>query len=161
MTGIGTMARSLVVRHGIGSALVALQFSLLAVLAWLAAPSFLAQTAPVAAWLLLLTATALGLWALHANRPGNFNIRPAPREGGELIHHGPYRRIRHPMYTSVGGFGACCAVAAGSAWSIAAAVLLVGVLLGKALIEEQWMSERHPGYAAYQARSWRFLPGIH
>jgi len=147
-------------RNGIGSALVALQFALMAVLAWLAAPAFLGWVAPVPAWALLLASAAVGVWALRANRPGNFNIRPAPREGGALVQHGPYRWIRHPMYTSVGGFAAGCAVAAGSATAAAAACMLGAVLFGKAFMEERWMAERHPAYADYRARTWRFLPGL-
>jgi protein-S-isoprenylcysteine O-methyltransferase Ste14 len=147
-------------RHRIGGALVALQFGLIAALAWLAGPSLLGLAAPAAAWALLLASAAMGLWALQANRPGNFNIRPAPRDGGSLVQHGPYRWIRHPMYTSVGAFAAGCAVAAGSAAAAAAAGMLGAVLLGKAFMEERWMAERHPAYAGYRARTWRFVPGL-
>ena len=27
--------------------------------------------------------------------------RPVPREGGHLVQHGPYRWIRHPMYSAL------------------------------------------------------------
>lgn len=155
-----TMALSPTARQRIGSALVGLQFAAIGLLAWWAAPSFTAATAPLAAWGLLLLAAAVGLWALRANRPGNFNIRPAPRDGGTLVCHGPYRWIRHPMYSSVGAFAAACAVAAGTAAAAATAVLLGAVLLAKALLEERWMAERHAGYAEYRSRSWRFVPGI-
>jgi protein-S-isoprenylcysteine O-methyltransferase Ste14 len=144
----------------LGSVLVALQFGLIGVLAWLAAPRFLAGRAPAAAWVLVPLAAAVGVWAVQANRPGNFNIHPAPREGGALVHHGPYRWIRHPMYTSVGGLAVACAMAAGSMGAALAAGLLGAVLLGKALLEERWMAERHPGYAAYRARTRRFVPGL-
>jgi protein-S-isoprenylcysteine O-methyltransferase Ste14 len=154
------MSQTHAARHRIGSLLVALQFTLIAALAWLAAPSFLGWAAPLTAWVLLLSSAALGLWALLANRPGNFNIRPAPREGGKLVRHGPYRWIRHPMYTSVGVFAAGCAVAAGSLASVAAAGMLGAVLLAKASMEEQWMAEHHPAYADYRARTWRFVPGV-
>lgn len=43
----------------------------------------------------------LGLWALSRNRPGNFDIRPTPREGGHLVQQEAYRWIRHPTYTAV------------------------------------------------------------
>lgn len=147
-------------RQRIGSVLVALQFAAIGLLAWQAAPSFMATPAPVAAWGLLLVAVAVGAWALHANRLGNFNIRPAPREGGALVRHGPYRWIRHPMYTSVGCFAAACAVSAGTAAAAATAALLAAVLLAKSLLEERWMAQQHAGYADYRARTWRFVPGL-
>lgn len=154
------MPKSLASAHWIGSALVTMQFALLAVLAWLAAPVLLAGTASVVAWLLLLTSAAVGLWALTANRPGNFNIRPAPREGGTLVAHGPYRWIRHPMYSAVIAFGLACAWSGAAPWAWLLFGALVAVLLIKAAYEERWMLLAHPGYAAYRKRTRRFLPGL-
>lgn len=147
-------------RSGLGNALVAAQFTALGLLAWWAAPALLAARAPWAAWALLLLAALLGAWALYANRPGNFNIRPAPRAGGSLVRHGPYRWVRHPMYTSVIALGAGCALAAGTWPAAALAAALVLVLTVKAAVEERWMAEAHPEYAAYRAQSWRFVPWV-
>ena len=155
------MAKPQASAHRIGTALVMLQFTLLAVLAWVAAPAVLAGAVPVAAWLLLLASAVVGLWALAANRPGNFNIRPAPREGGSLVAHGPYRWIRHPMYSAVIAFGLACAWSAASRWAWLAVAALVAVLLVKAAYEERWMLQAHPGYADYRRRTRRFLPGLY
>ncbi len=143
-----------------GAALVAAQFALIALLAALAWPALRHGAPPAAAWVLWALAGLVGTWALWANRPGNFNIRPTPRAGGQLVQHGPYRWIRHPMYTSVGCFAAGCAAAAGSAPAWAAAVMLAAVLAAKAALEERWMIEAHPGYADYRRRSWRFVPWV-
>lgn len=147
-------------RHVGAAALVAVQFTLMALLATLALPTLGHGTAPSAAWVLWVLAGLVGFWALRANRPGNFNIRPTPRAGGQLVQHGPYRWVRHPMYTSVGCFAAGCAAAAGSASAWVAAVILAAVLIGKAALEERWMAEAHPGYADYRRRSWRFVPWV-
>jgi protein-S-isoprenylcysteine O-methyltransferase Ste14 len=55
-------------------------------------------------------------------------------------------------------FGAALAVAITSlsAWLVWA--LLAGVLMSKALLEERWMTRKHPTYTAYLARSRRFIP---
>ena len=143
-----------------GGALVALQLALIAALAWLGAPAFLEARAPAAAWALAAIGSVLGLWALSCNRPGNFNIRPTPRAGGQLVQHGPYRWIRHPMYTAVIACGLACAWAGASRWGWAAAAALAAVLAIKASLEERWMLVEHPGYAMYRARTWRFLPGL-
>lgn len=147
-------------RRHTGSALVALQFGLIAVLAGLAMPKVLAGGTPAMAWVLLVLAGGVGIWAVRAHRPGNFNIHPAPRADGQLVDVGPYRWIRHPMYTSVGLLAVACTVAAGSWPAAVSAVLLGAVLVAKALLEERWMAERHPAYAAYRARTRRFLPGL-
>lgn len=143
-----------------GTALVVAQFALIGALAWWGAPVFLAGAAPAAAWLAAAAGVAVGAWALSANRPGNFNIRPAPRAGGRLVESGPYRWIRHPMYTSVLLFGLAAALAAvqWAAWAALAA--LAAVLHAKAALEERWMALVHPGYAAYRARTRRFVPGV-
>jgi len=146
-------------RHPLGHLLVALQFLLIAVLAVVAAPVFLRLGAPAGAWLLAVAGAAVGGWAVRANRPGNFNIHPAPRAGGRLVRHGPYRWIRHPMYTSVLLLGVAAAWAGGGAAWLAAGAL-VPVLVAKAVLEERWMRAVHPDYADYQARTRRFLPWL-
>ena len=143
-----------------GRVLVALQLGLLLGLSAAAAPAFLRGRAPPAAWLWLMAGAAVGLWALSANRPGNFNIRPDPRPDGQLVQHGPYRWIRHPMYTSIGLWSLGCGWALGTAAGWAAVVALAVVLLAKARLEERGMAAAHAGYADYRRRTWRFIPGL-
>jgi len=147
-------------QNRLGTVLVALQFALIAALAVQALPEFLRGHAPAGAWLVAGGGALLGLWALSCNRPGNFNIRPTPREGGQLVQWGPYRWIRHPMYTAVIACGLACAWAASSLWGWPGLAALVAVLATKASFEERWMLAGHPEYAAYRTRTWRFLPGI-
>ena len=143
-----------------GTLLVAFQFALLFVLAALAVPNVLHGDIPAAAFMLALASVALAAWTLAHNRPGNFNIRPAPKAQGHLVTTGPYRWIRHPMYTSV------LLGAAALAWTSSPLIgwgtwsVLVIVLLLKSTLEERWMREKHPGYAAYVLSSKRFFPWL-
>jgi protein-S-isoprenylcysteine O-methyltransferase Ste14 len=148
---------------GLGHALVAAQFALMGWLVVLGARAL--QPWPswpslVAAALLAGAGGALGLAALAANRPGNFNIHPAPRAGGQLVAHGPYRWIRHPMYAAVLLLTAAAAVVAGSGLAALGWALLLAVLLTKAMLEERWLSAHHEGYAAYCRRTRRLVPGV-
>ena len=147
-------------RHLLGSVLVALQFGLIALLAWMAGPAFLSGNAPAGAWAVCALGLLLAVWAMSSNPPGNFNIRPAPRAGARLVEHGPYRWIRHPMYTAVMvcGWAAAGTSASWVAWLSLAA--LVVVLVVKAVFEERWMLQAHPGYAAYRQGTRWFLPWI-
>ena len=147
-------------RERLGAVLVAAQLVLMAALAVAGAPLFVRGQAPVAAWLLAAAGVSLGLWALAHNRPGNFNIRPTPRSGGQLVQTGPYRWIRHPMYAAVMLCAAACGWAVRSWWVWAVAAVLVAVLAIKARLEERWMLKRHAGYAAYLQGTRRFLPFI-
>lgn len=143
-----------------GSLLVALQFGLLAALMVLAAGRIMAAAPPVAAVLLAAASVVLALWTLRHNRVGNFNIRPSPKPGGSLILTGPYRWIRHPMYTAV------LLGAAALAWLVEPVpgwlcwVALAATLLAKATLEERWMRQAHPAYGPYMLVSKRFLPWL-
>jgi protein-S-isoprenylcysteine O-methyltransferase Ste14 len=128
----------------ISGLLVALQFALIAAVVARASPAL----AGAAGAVLLAGSAAVGLWALAANRPGNFNIRPEPKPGG-----------RHPMYLAVLLFTAAFA-AAGDAWQWLAWAALVAVLFAKVRREERGMALAHPGYADYRARTRAILPFI-
>lgn len=147
-------------RLRLGSVLVALQFGLIVLLAGMGLPTFLSGQVPAGAWVLSAIGVVVGVWAVSANRPGNFNIRPSPRTGASLIQQGPYRWIRHPMYTAVMACGGAAAWASanGAAWLALAA--LVAVLVSKAALEERWLLLAQPGYAEYQKGTRWFLPWI-
>ena len=153
----------------LGNVLVALQLGLIVLLAWLGLPSFLSGEAPTGAWATAGAGAFVGIWALSTNRPGNFNIRPVPRAGAQLIQQGPYRWIRHPMYSCValcGAAGAWAASGKGAAWATWGGWVwlltagLLAVLWTKAVLEERWMALQHPDYPAYRAATKRFIPGL-
>ena len=142
-----------------GIILVILQFALLMVLGWQVVTN---ATGSISIYSLvpLLSGVLLGLWAVSANRPGNFNIRPQPKPGGKLIEHGPYHVIRHPMYLSLMlvGLGAALVSMQTVSWISWAA--LVAVLAAKAILEERTLLRQVPEYRQYWARTWRFFPGL-
>lgn len=142
----------------IGNLLVSAQFGTLAVLALQAWGELQPAASHALAWLLLGVSGLVGLWALSANRLGNFNIHPTPHQNGQLVEHGPYRWIRHPMYTAVLLFGGALAMLAASPLAWLLWCLLLAALLSKALLEERWMAQKHPAYAAYRARTRWFVP---
>lgn len=144
-----------------GHALVALQMLFIAALALWAGPAFLQGRAGALAWVFAAASAGLGAWALTCNRPGNFNIHPIPKPSGQLVQQGPYRWIRHPMYSAVllAGAAGVAAERGWPAWACFAA--LAGVLGAKAALEERWLLAHHAGYAAYRARTARFVPGVY
>ncbi len=134
--------------------IVALQISLIVAMALpLGAGAWsLPATALIAAGI------AVGVWALSTNRPGNFNIRPEPKSGGQIVTRGPYAYVRHPMYLGVmlAMLGFCLGY--GEHWRWAALAALGIVLVIKMNIEESAMTARHPGYADYARSTKRIVP---
>lgn len=147
-------------RSRTGYGLVLLQFGLLAGLGFLALPLLRLGQVGLTCWLLLGLSGGLGGWTLLHNRLGNFNVHPQPKAGGVLVTSGPYRWVRHPMYSTVLLIAAAlaCVSAQGLAWGVWLA--LFGVLLAKAMVEEQGLREHYPQYAAYCRQCKRFVPGV-
>ncbi len=140
----------------LSAVLIALQFALIGLIVW----PFRPQHFGLIFWLLIVAAVILSVYTLLHNRLGNFNIRPEPKATGQLITSGPYRFIRHPMYSTV-LIAALAFVVAENIWlKLGLWVALALVLSTKASFEEQLMREKFSEYGAYLERSNRFIPFI-
>ncbi len=111
-------------------------------------------------FLLLLVGFALALWAFASMRRKNFSVMPEPVAGGGLVEHGPYRYIRHPMYTSV--MIACTGMlmAHGGWVKFLYLIVLAAVLWIKLKREEQLLSMVYAGYSEYKKRTHALIPGL-
>lgn len=145
----------------IGAALVALQFALMGLLARQAVQGLRGGgEMPLDVPVTVVAALLLGVWALSANRPGNFNIRPVPRAGGTLVQHGPYYWIRHPMYSTLMLAGVAAVRLSADATGLALWLALVAVLVIKAGVEERALLRLYPAYQDYCRHTRRFIPGL-
>jgi len=119
-------------------------------------------------WLPLLTGglcLVLGLWLFyrsHADLGANWSITLAVREEHQLITHGVYRWVRHPMYLALLIYSTGQALVlpnwlAGPSYGVAM-VLLVAFRVGP---EERMMLEEFgEEYEAYMVRTRRLVPGV-
>jgi protein-S-isoprenylcysteine O-methyltransferase Ste14 len=148
-----------------GEGWVALQLVLLgliALAAWLAVGQ---QGAPPLELRLLGTATCVaGLVIITwgAATLGSFLTPfPRPTERHELITHGPFRWVRHPIYTGVllSALGAC--LISGSWLALAFWLCLCALFDLKARREEAWLAQRYSQYLEYRKRTRKFLPGLY
>lgn len=85
---------------------------------------------------------------------------PKPAPGGQLVRHGIYARVRHPLYSSVICLALAWALWRGSLPALVVALLLAAFLRAKAQREERWLREQFPDYAAYTRRVPRFFPRL-
>jgi protein-S-isoprenylcysteine O-methyltransferase Ste14 len=136
--------------------LIALQFALIGLMVW----PFGAQRFGTVFWLLIAASVLLGVYTLLHNRLGNFNIRPEPKATAQLITTGPYQFIRHPMYSALLLATLAFAVAENIWLKVGLWIALTLVLSTKASFEEILMSKKFADYAAYRARSKRFIPFV-
>lgn len=136
------------------------------VAAQLAGLAYLALTGPVIAarapWLILEgLAAGLGCWAVAVVKLRHLRIVPEPGSSAPLATVGPYRCIRHPMYTAV-VFGSLALVLnhpGPARWAVWTLLALVFVL--KLNHEERLLLSHFPDYAEYRARTWRLVPWIY
>lgn len=83
---------------------------------------------------------------------------PVPTQAGELVTHGLYRYMRHPIYSGVLLAVAGLTLRSGSVVTLVVAVATVVFFVVKSTWEERRLAERYEGYAAYAATTPRFVP---
>jgi protein-S-isoprenylcysteine O-methyltransferase Ste14 len=105
---------------------------------------------------LVLAGTAWGLWSLrHLGR--NLSVFAQARE---LADHGPYRWIRHPLYTGEVVSALGLAIAVGTAVAFAAWLALCTLQVYRVLREEQVLLQALPRYRSYRSRTAALFPGL-
>jgi protein-S-isoprenylcysteine O-methyltransferase Ste14 len=111
-----------------------------------------------------LALTALGLlfsfwprFALGSNWSGAVTIKA----GHELIRRGPYRRIRHPIYTGLLAAFLGTALIQGLLSGLLAFVLVAAGIYRKALREERFLAQEFgAGFAEHRKHTGMFLPRL-
>ena len=110
-----------------------------------------------------LMAAALWLfWRSHVDLGPNWSVTLEVREGQQLVTHGVYSRIRHPMYAAIWLFSAAQALLLAN-WVAGYAALLTFALMYFVSIprEERMMLDSFgQRYSAYMAQTGRLLPRL-
>ena len=106
--------------------------------------------------LLVMLSVALMIYArLTLGRSIGF----VPADRG-IITSGPYRFVRHPIYSGLFVTLLAFCLRAYSPLNLLFCVVLVGLFMIKSVIEERFL-RGNPEYAAYMKRvRWRWLPGV-
>lgn len=139
-------------------ALVAAQFG--AIAAWLWQGPVIAP-GPVGL-AVQIAGLALGAWAavwMSLRQRRAFSVTPLPDAHPRLVVDGPYRWVRHPMYTAVLAV-ALPAALAGPPGSVLAGVALVVVLFAKHRFEDRLLAARFPEHGDYRRRTGGLIPFV-
>jgi len=136
-------------------------------LVWVVAPVFAFASYPLRPLPLTAGAVclAVGLWLFaksHSDLGTNWSITLEVREHHQLVTHGIYRTLRHPMYAALLIYSVGQALVVPN-WIVGPSygvviVLLFALRLGP---EERMMIEEFgKDYEAYRERTKRLLPGV-
>jgi protein-S-isoprenylcysteine O-methyltransferase Ste14 len=136
-------------------------------LVWVVSPLLRFADYPLRAVPLLAGIVCLvwGLWIFarsHADLGTNWSVTLEVREEHQLVTHGIYRHVRHPMYLALLLYSVGQALVlpnwiAGPSYLVAMAVLCA-LRLGPE--ERMMLDEFGPDYEAYRARTRRLIPGV-
>jgi len=103
---------------------------------------------------------SLCIWA-RVTLGRNWSGAVTLKEGHELIERGPYRLVRHPIYTGLIAMFLATAMVLGHVAGIAGLVLVFVSFWIKLRDEEKVMLKQFPDqYAAYQQRVKRIIPFV-
>jgi protein-S-isoprenylcysteine O-methyltransferase Ste14 len=79
-----------------------------------------------------------------------------------VISTGPYRVVRHPMYSGALILMAGTPIALGSLWGLLLCIPLAATLVWRLIDEERYLCRHLPGYESYRAKArYRLIPGIY
>ncbi len=139
----------------------------LGVFAWMINPRWMAWSSvwlPIwARWVgvvALFAGSALLVWTFRTLGK-NLTDTVVTREKHTLVLHGPYRWIRHPLYTSAGLLVAAMSLIAANWFFLATGVGLLCILIARTRTEEANLVARFgESYQKYMRRTGRFIPRI-
>ncbi len=141
--------------------LVAAQFAFIALILSPVGNLFGSSMSALIGLALICISIVLGLWAIAAMRLTNFSVLPEPLSQGKLITSGPYRFIRHPMYSAVifTCLGAAISHGLGIKW-----IWMMGlcvVLTLKIRREEALLRSHHHDYELYSQTTDALIPYLY
>ena len=104
-----------------------------------------------------LLAVGINIWARRSFPTKTFRVDATPA-AETVIRRGPYRLIRHPMYSSVLLFMWAGIASHLSLWSVTIGVFVTIIAALRVVVEERSLRERYPDYAAYMKVTKAIIP---
>jgi protein-S-isoprenylcysteine O-methyltransferase Ste14 len=106
-------------------------------------------------------AIGLALWAMRENAFLSDVVRIQTDRGHTVCTTGPYRYVRHPMYTGVIFMFLCFPLSLGSWYSYIPAALIAALFILRTALEDKTLKAELFGYADYAEKvRFRLIPGI-
>ena len=103
----------------------------------------------------------LGFWAILIMKLDNVNVTPDVKANARLVMSGPYKVIRHPMYSAVLLTFFPFVLDRPSTFLVIVFMTLLTTLVIKLNYEEQLLCNHFKEYAVYSKHTWRLIPFIY
>lgn len=111
--------------------------------------------------LVLLSSLCISFLTMRENPYSSAVVWIQKERGQTVISTGPYRYVRHPMYSGACLFFLGTALLLGSWYGVLCTPFFVGLFALRAVMEERLLHEELEGYDAYAAQvKYRFLPHV-
>jgi len=109
---------------------------------------------------LIILGLELGVWAIIVMQKSKLRVTPDVATGAKLIKKGPYKYIRHPMYSSL--LIICLGLFLTNIYSMTIFffVFLIIVLNLKIIYEENLLKIFFPAYKNYMKKTKKLIPFI-
>ena len=104
-------------------------------------------------------AVALNVWARTLFRRGTFRVTATP-SGAPIITRGPYRFIRHPMYSAALVFIWAGVASHPSVLTLAIGMVVTAVVIARVILEEQLLRAKFPEYLDYSRATKALIPFV-
>ena len=99
----------------------------------------------------------LAVWARRSFPSGAFRVAAAPGADA-VIQRGPYRVIRHPMYSAALMVVWASVLGHIEGWTALVGLVVTSVVVIRVIMEERLLRARYPAYAAYTASTKALVP---
>ena len=106
-----------------------------------------------------VAAFALMLWARYTFGRRSFHLIADPTDGG-LVTTGPYRFVRHPIYTAVCIFVWAALLGSPSIQTLLFAALVTTGAIMRVFCEEHLLAQQYPEYKTYSRNTKRMIPYV-
>ena len=106
-----------------------------------------------------VAAVLLNVWARTSFKKGTFRVTAAP-SGTSVITRGPYRLIRHPMYSAALLFIWAGVAGHLSAFTVAIGIAATILCIIRVIVEERLLRATFPDYLGYSKSTKALIPYV-
>ena len=104
-------------------------------------------------------AVSTAVWARRSFPANTFRVDSTP-SAGIVIRSGPYRLIRHPMYSAALLLIWAAVLSHISLWTITVGLLVLVIVVLRVVYEERYLCELYPDYTEYMKVTKAIIPFI-